>query len=136
MCATCTGNMESRRVHVRHILNNLCNLTGAKPFGRAFAPHTLLVNLHSPRYSTMRMYSTNCPTFVAGAVSLHAFRQYPSITRIDRKAVIIRQCAPKATLDDFLAGPEQPARPRPLSQVVAYSVCTGLLWYGWYKVGR
>lgn len=35
---------------------------------------------------------------------------------------------------DFLAGPEEPGFPRKLTQTVAFSSATGLLWYGWYKV--
>lgn len=36
-------------------------------------------------------------------------------------------------LENFLAGPSSPPRPRPLSQVVQFSLATGLLYYGVYK---
>lgn len=36
-------------------------------------------------------------------------------------------------LDDLLAGPSTPPRPRPLSRVVGFSLATGLLYYGVYK---
>lgn len=35
--------------------------------------------------------------------------------------------------DDFFAGPSNPPRPRPLYQVVLFSLTTNLLWYGFYK---
>lgn len=35
--------------------------------------------------------------------------------------------------DDFFAGPSVPPRPRPLYQVVLFSITTNLLWYGYYK---
>lgn len=48
-----------------------------------------------------------------------------------------RRCSSMTTsaslLDDFLAGPSSPPRPRPLSQVVTFSLATGLLYYGVYK---
>lgn len=35
--------------------------------------------------------------------------------------------------EDFFTGPSSPPRPRPLYQVIIFSVTTGLLWYGYYK---
>lgn len=35
--------------------------------------------------------------------------------------------------EDFFTGPSSPPRPRPLYQVILFSVTTNLLWYGYYK---
>lgn len=41
---------------------------------------------------------------------------------------------PRASFkEDFLTGPSDPPRPRPLYQVILFSVSTNLLWYGYYK---
>jgi len=37
------------------------------------------------------------------------------------------------TLDAVVAPPQLPGLPRPVWQVMAFSVPTGFLWYGWYK---
>lgn len=34
---------------------------------------------------------------------------------------------------DFFTGPSTPPRPRPLYQVILFTVTTNLLWYGYYK---
>lgn len=42
---------------------------------------------------------------------------------------------PRASIkEDFFSGPKDPGFPRKLTQTIAFSSATGLLWYGWYKV--
>ncbi|KAK3269622.1 hypothetical protein CYMTET_21946 [Cymbomonas tetramitiformis] len=58
-----------------------------------------------------------------------------------REKVAVRSFTPKSDnearsenlFEAALAVPELPGVPRPVWQVVAFSVPTGLLWYGWYK---
>lgn len=59
-----------------------------------------------------------------------------------REKVAVRSFTPNSRVEArtensvfqaLLAVPELPGFPRPVWQVVAFSVPTGLLWYGWYK---
>lgn len=55
----------------------------------------------------------------------------PPPTRTPRRPCPAQPIA--SLLDDLLAGPSSPPRSRPLSNVVGFSLATGLLYYGVYK---
>lgn len=61
--------------------------------------------------------------------SLSTTRQHVT-SRTLRRSVL----PPHASIkEDFFAGPSTPPRPRPLYQVILFSLSTSLLWYGYYK---
>ncbi|KAI0565013.1 hypothetical protein FGB62_22g519 [Gracilaria domingensis] len=60
--------------------------------------------------------------------------QHPYIRiRPTRRTAPYRAPVRASMMQDFLAGPSSPPRPRPLYQVILFTVTTNLLWYGWYK---
>lgn len=70
----------------------------------------------------------------SGAFVSHVYRARRSVSSGTIDKPLRRRCVIRSDLsEDFWAGPSSPPRPRPLWQVVLFSVSTGLLWYGYYK---
>lgn len=46
---------------------------------------------------------------------------------------VVLRVASAALKEDFLTGPSFPPRPRPLYQVMIFTITTNFLWYGYYK---
>lgn len=44
------------------------------------------------------------------------------------------RAVPRSSIfNDLLTGPSDPPKPRPLYQVILFTITTNFLWYGWYK---
>ncbi|PXF48627.1 hypothetical protein BWQ96_01479 [Gracilariopsis chorda] len=61
----------------------------------------------------------------------HRHRKHPPTTTT--QATPLRATPRASVFKDLLAGPSDPPKPRPLYQVILFTVTTNFLWYGWYK---
>ncbi|CAN8075261.1 unnamed protein product [Agarophyton chilense] len=78
----------------------------------------------APLLSSSQAFTTICPSREhAASIGVKPTHQSGSVRTAVRASI----------MQDFLAGPSSPPRPRPLYQVIMFTISTNFLWYGWYK---